>query len=93
MNGLDFTAAGIKNGYLQDQSSETHYVICGAEFGLENIGKVSLICCALYGGKSSGADFWKHLWSCMTHIGFTSCKADPDICMKESQKYDGTFFC
>ena len=61
LNGLDFVAAGIKNAYLQDPSSETNYVICGAEFGLDNVGKVSLIRRALYRGKSSGADFWKHL--------------------------------
>ena len=79
LNGLDIMSADNKNVYLQAPSSETHYVICGAKFGLENIGKVALIHRALYGGKSSGADFWKHLRSCMTHLGFTSCKADNNI--------------
>ena len=83
-------AADIKNAYLQDPSSETHYVICGAEFCLDSIGKVSLNCRDLYEGKSSGADFWKQLRSCMMHLGFTSCNADPDICMREYQKYYGT---
>jgi len=67
-------------------------VICGHEFGLEHIGKVALICRALYGGKSSGADFWKHLRSCMTHLGFHSCKADPDIWMRAAQKDDGSAY-
>ena len=81
LNGLDVTESDINNYYLQASSSETHYVICGSTFGRDNIGKVTLICCAMYVGKSSGADFWKHLRSCMTHLGFTSFKADPDIWM------------
>ena len=49
--GLDVMAADVQNVYLQAPSSEKHYVVCGAEFGLENIGKVALIKRALYGGK------------------------------------------
>ena len=36
--GLDVMAADVQNAYLQAPSSEKHYVVCGAEFGLENIG-------------------------------------------------------
>ena len=82
LNGLYVTEADIKNAYLQDTSSETQYVICCAEFGLENIGKVAIIRRALYGGKSRGADFLKHLRSCITYLGFTSCKDDPAIWMR-----------
>ena len=92
LNGIDVMAADIKNAYLQAPSSEKHYVICGCEFGLEHVGKVALIRRALYGGKSSGADFWKHLRSCMTHLGFHSCKADPDIWMRAAQKDDGSTY-
>ena len=90
LNGLNVACADIKNAYLQAPSSEKHYIVCGGEFGLENIGKRALIRRALYGGKSSGADFWKHLRTCMSHLGFTSCKADPDIWMREAIKDDGT---
>ena len=41
-------------------------------------------------GKSSGADFWKHLRTCMIHLGFTSCKADPDVWLREALKDDGS---
>ena len=60
------------------------------EFSLENFGKIVLIRRALYGGKSSGADFWKHLRSCREHLGFTSCKVDPYISMREAQKDNST---
>ena len=91
LNHIQVMAADIKNAYLQAPSSEKHYIICGAEFGLENIGKAGLIRRALYGGNSSGADFWKHLCSCMKHLKFNSCKADPDIWMREgAQSNDGS---
>ena len=39
LNNLKVCAADIQNTYLQAPASEKHYVICGPEFGLENIGK------------------------------------------------------
>ena len=89
LNDIDVNAADIKNAYLQAPSSEKHYVICGGEFGLEHVGKVALIRRALYGGKASGADFWRHLRTCMEHIGFTPCKGDGDIWMRPAVKDSG----
>ena len=34
LNYIDVLAADIQNTYLQAPSSQNHYVICGAEFGL-----------------------------------------------------------
>ena len=48
---LDVMVAYVQSAYLKAPSSEKHYVVCGAEFGLENIGKVALIKRALHGGK------------------------------------------
>ena len=90
LNGIDVQAADIKNAYLQAPSSEKHFIICGMEFGIEHYGKRALIRRALYGGKSSGSDFWKHLRTCMEHLGFKSCLADPDIWMREAQHKDGS---
>ena len=90
LNDIDVQTGDIKNAYLQAPSSEKHYIICGAEFGLENVGKVALITRALYGGKSSGQDFWLHLRSCMEHLKFVSCKADPDVWMRPAKHDDGT---
>lgn len=61
LNDLDICAADIKNAYLQAPNSEKHYVICGPEFGTENIGKVAIVVRALYGGKAAGANFRNHL--------------------------------
>lgn len=43
LNKLDICAADIWNAYLQAPSSQKDYIICGPEFGLENVGKVALI--------------------------------------------------
>ena len=72
-------ASDIQNAYLQAPSSEKYFIICGADFGLENVGKVALIMRALHGGNVAGRDFWHHLRDCMDHLGFTSCRADPDV--------------
>jgi len=90
LNGLDVFAADIRNAYLQAPSSQKDYVICGPEFGLENVGKVALIHRALYGGKSAGRDFRNHLRSCMSFLGYESCLADPDVWMRKAEKTDGS---
>ena len=43
LNDLQVFMADIRNAYLQAPSSQKYYVVCGPEFGIENIGKVALI--------------------------------------------------
>ena len=78
-NNLDVFAAYIQNARLQAPLSQKDFVICGPEFGLENVGKVGLIHRALYGGKAAGRDFKNHLRSCMRHLQFEPCPADSDV--------------
>ena len=72
--------------------SQKDYIICGPEFGLENVGKVALIHRALYGGKTAGQDFQNHLRACMFHLHFTSCPADPDVWIRPAKKADGSMY-
>ena len=90
LNNLVVCACDIQNAYLQSPSSEKHYIICGPEFGLENVGKRAKIVRALYGGKRAGADYWRHLRAAMDEMGFTSCKADPDVWIRPAVKKDNT---
>lgn len=90
LNGLQVCAADIRNAYLQAPSSQKDYVICGAEFGLENVGKVALIHRALYGGKAAGRDFRNHLRACMHQLGYSPCLADPDVWMRPAKQPDGS---
>ena len=48
LNGLDVTGVDIWNAYLQVPSFQKDYIVCGPEFGLENIGKKALIQRAVY---------------------------------------------
>ena len=92
LNGLDVFTADICNAYLQAPSSRKDYVICRAEFGIENIGHVGLIHRALYGGKTARKDFCNHLQSCMHYLKFSLCPADPDVWMWPAEKLDGTLY-
>ena len=90
LNELQVCAADIRSAYLQAPSSQKDYVICGPEFGLENVGKPALIHRAVYGGKSAGRDFRNHLRACMHHLDFKSCPADPDVWLRPAKKDDGS---
>jgi hypothetical protein len=91
LNNLDVCACDIQNAYLQSPSSEKYNIVCGPEFGLENVGKCAKIIRALYGGKNAGADYWRHVRSAMgEEMGFISCKAEPDVWFRPSTKEDGT---
>ena len=43
LNDLDVTCANIRNTFPQAPSSQKDYIICGPEFGIENMGKKALI--------------------------------------------------
>ena len=77
--GLPVIGGDIRNTYLQAPCSEKHFIVCGPEFGTENVGRVALIRRALYGGKVAGRDFWHHLRECMGRLGYTSSRAYPDV--------------
>ena len=89
LNALNMYAADIKSAYLQAPTSEKHFIRCGEEFPIEMRGRIALIKRALYGGKSAGSDYWKHMRTCMDHLGFKSCKSDPDVWMRAAVKPDG----
>eukprot|EP00984_Skeletonema_dohrnii_P005553 scaffold1958_cov91-Skeletonema_dohrnii-CCMP3373.AAC.1 len=42
-HNIPVVAADVRNAYLQAPTSERHYVVCGPEFGLENVGKKAII--------------------------------------------------
>ena len=89
LNGLPVCGADIQNAYLQAPASEKHFIVCGPEFGLEHQGRYAKIVCALYGGKSAGADYWRHIRCAMQEMGFQSCKADSDVWFRPAKLSDG----
>ena len=69
-----------------------HFIICGPEFGLDNVRKTAIIVRALYGGKSAEADYWRDVEAAMTSMSFITRKADPDVWMRPSKRGDGSVY-
>jgi Reverse transcriptase (RNA-dependent DNA polymerase) len=91
LNDLDVLSADIGNAYLNARAREKIYVICGPEFGDQNIGRKAIIVRALYGLKSSGAA-WR---ACLAEVlrdqlGFQPCRANNDVWFRPAQRPDGT---
>ena len=85
---LNVMCCDFQSAYLQAKSSEKHYIICGPEFG-EYEGCYALIKRALYGGKSSGSDYWKTMRSCMECLHFKPCRGDQDLWMRPAVDKNG----
>ena len=60
----------MQNAYLQVPFYEKHYVVCGPEFGLENVCKHTIIFSTLYDDKSSEDDYSHHVCIAMEEMGF-----------------------
>ena len=82
LNGLQVWSTDIGNAYLEAMTSEKVYIIAGPEFG-ELEGHILVISRALYGLRSSGARWHDRFSDCLRDLGFSPCKAEPDIWMKE----------
>ena len=69
------------------------YIIAGPEFG-ERQGHTLIIVKALYGFRSSGLRWHERFADCLHEMGFTPCKAEPDIWMRRVgnlYEYIGTY--
>jgi hypothetical protein len=92
LNGLEVLSSDIQNVYLTAPINEKIWTTCGAEFGGEDSGKRVVIVRALYGLCDLGEAFRNHLAKLMTDLGFSSCKADPDVWMRKATKPDGSYY-
>ena len=84
LNGLETWGTDIGNAYLEAYTSELVYIIAGPEFG-EREGSTLIIVKALYGLRSSGLQWHMRFSAVMRKEGFTPCKMEPDIWIRESQ--------
>ena len=70
--------------------TEKVWTVLGSEFGSDS-GKSAIILRALYGLKRAGAAFRTHLASFMQQMGYTTCKADPDLWYKAETRPTDNF--
>ena len=82
LNDLEVKVGDVLNAYITAPITKKVWTTLGPEFG-SDASKTAIIVRALYGLKSAGAAFRAHLASFMRHMGYTSCKADPNLWMKE----------
>ena len=87
LNGLEVKTSDIKNAFLQSPCEEKIYTILGPMFG-DNEGKKAIIVRALYGLKSAGASFGRHISDCMKTLEYKRCKADSDLWYKPMVRPD-----
>ena len=90
LNDLDILACDIQNAYLNAGTKEKNWFVAGLEFGPQNVGKPVLIVKALYGLRSSGAQWREHMANTLRTAGFKSCQADADVWLRPAVKADGT---
>ena len=89
LNDLDVSSADIGNAYLNADCAERIYTVAGKEFGAAMEGQVLIVKKALYGLKSSGAAWRKHLAESIKGLGFVSTRGDPDVYIRSAVKPTG----
>ena len=82
LNGMTTKVADVGNAYLEAYTREKVYVVFGEGFG-ELSGHTLIIEKALYGLRSSGARFHEKFADTLRDMGYTPCKADPDVWLKD----------
>ncbi len=83
LNHLTCCAGDVGNAYLYSKTREKVYIVAGPEFGKELEGKILVIDKALYGLRSSAARFHEHLSVTLIQLGFTPCKNDRNMWMRD----------
>ena len=81
LDDLKVKVDDIMNTYVTTPVTENIQTVLGPEFGAD-AGKKADIVCLLYGLKSTGAVFYRHLADCMERMGYKSCLKDSDLCCK-----------
>jgi hypothetical protein len=90
LNDLNVKVGDVLNAYITAPITEKVWTVLGPEFCID-AGKSAIIVRALYGLKSTGAAFCAHLASFMHQMGYTSCKADPDLWYKAETRPADSF--
>jgi Reverse transcriptase (RNA-dependent DNA polymerase) len=83
LDGLQILGADCEGAYLNADSREKLYTRLGPEFG-EYEGRLAIITRALYWSKSAAALWRSSISGVIENLGFTMCKADNDVWMRET---------
>ena len=94
LNDLDVLSADIQNAYLSAPIKEKYYLIADAKDGFPSqyAGRPAKIVRAMYGLPVAGASFRAYLAKHLRELGYTPCKADPDVHMRPAVKKNGDLY-
>ena len=81
LNDLQVKASDVQNAFLTAPCEDQIWTMLSPEFGAE-AGKKAFLVHTLYGLKLAGGSFGCHLADCMRTLGYSSCKAEPDLWYK-----------
>ena len=89
LNNLEVLSADIQNTYLTAPIKEKYCIIAGVEFPEKYRGRPCKVVRALYSLPIAGNNFRSHLNKALRELGYTLCKADPDLYYREAVKTNG----
>jgi hypothetical protein len=81
LNDPNVKVGDVLNAYITALITKKVWTVLGHKFGID-ANMSAIILCPLYQLKSAGAAFGTYLASFMRQMGYTSCKADPDLWYK-----------
>jgi hypothetical protein len=90
LNDLNVKVGDVLNAFITAPITKKVWNVLELEFAIDASKRV-IIMPALYRLKSAGAAFCAHLASFMRQMGYTSCKADPDLWYKAETRPDDNF--
>ena len=82
LNDLELWGTDVGNAYLESFTREKVYIVAGPEFG-DRQGHTLVIRKALYGLRTSGARWHDRFFDVMLEMGFTPCKLESDVWMRD----------
>jgi Reverse transcriptase (RNA-dependent DNA polymerase) len=85
LNGFALWGADVGNAYLEAKTKEKVYIVRGHEYG-ELEGHMLIVDKTLYGLRSSGLRWHERLADILRPMGYTPCKAEADIWMRENDR-------
>jgi hypothetical protein len=91
LNNLEVKEGNILNAYITAPLKDKVWTVLGSEFG-NDAGRRAIIVQALCGLKCAGAAFQAHSASFMHQMGYTSCKADPNLLLKAETRPDDNVY-
>ena len=86
LNDMDVLSCDIQNAFTTAPARDKNFTVLNDELGPEHRGKTVILVRALYGQRTAGRVFRDFLASHFREMGWTSCRADPDVWLRPATR-------